>query len=152
MRRGDSGAVVKRFVAVAPDVDSWLSSSDYHSYFDRERVCTGPCDMQEYERLLALRARPFSTGILPTNGQIQFAGPGFVRTYYGETSDTMFNVTIPGAHFLDPGAVMRWVSTDVTGSVYVNTWGVGAGMAPRVNEFLAPLVWRITNIDLRLGR
>jgi hypothetical protein len=143
-------ARMRRMGAYMEGMEEWPVSGDYHLGFHRERVCSGPCNPEGYADALRRYAHPFSDGSPAQNGEVRFAGPGNVRTYWDGGESLAVNVTIGGQHALHPGAVMRWVSTDIGGNVYINTLGVGIGAMPSANVRLMPYVWGITNLDIRL--
>jgi RHS repeat-associated protein len=151
-KRAEGQAIANRMRMMGAYIDgmeNWPLDGNYHLGFHRESVCSGPCDPSSYAQTLRRYAHPFSDGTPAQQGEIRFAGPGNVRTYWSDSEMLGVNATIRG-HRLHPGMVMRWISTDASGNVYVNTFGIGVGPMGRANVALMPFVWSMTNVDVRL--
>ncbi len=83
----------------------------------------------------------------PTPFGSYFAGPGFV-SHYSPDDSTIINITRQ-FHALDPGIVFRQIVIE-DGQYKIITYGMGTGIAPGLNEDLAPLAWGLA--DARISQ
>jgi hypothetical protein len=67
--------------------------------------------------------------------------PGLGTVRHIEDSSGVLNITVEGQHLLSPGAVGRHVVTR-DGVVGIQTYGVGWGVVPALNERAAKTFWQ----------
>jgi len=123
-----------------------------HVYHVLQEVCRGSCDLGNLGETLNSQIAPGQNGPI-INGAISDAAglPGYnpVRSYYDWDDVGGWNVTQPG-HLLHPGAVFRdLVQVDQT--VYVYTYGVGAGALGLSNNIASQLYWDDINAGVFSG-
>ncbi|QBG89860.1 hypothetical protein EYC54_22420 [Xanthomonas oryzae] len=75
---------------------------------------------------------------------------GYVTHLIDPGTSSLINITIPGAHALDPGFVLRQIIPDGNGGFSVSTTGWGTGRSPMFNSntWAAGVVWGPNTDDI----
>ncbi|OOW71314.1 hypothetical protein Xmar_18150 [Xanthomonas axonopodis pv. martyniicola] len=85
--------------------------------------------------------------VLAGNGVVSYlsigGSLGYVTHLIDPGTSSLINITVPGAHALDPGFVVRQIIPDGNGGFSVSTTGWGTGSSPMFNSntWAASVVW-----------
>ncbi|MBN6152550.1 hemagglutinin repeat-containing protein [Xanthomonas sp. AmX2] len=108
--------------------------------------CGGPA--QQFDALRRYAGPGTDGKALAGNGVVSYlsigAGSlGYVTHLIDPSTSSLINITVPGAHALEPGFVVRQVIPDGKGGFSVSTIGWGTGSSPmnNSNEWAAAVVW-----------
>ncbi|WP_363800833.1 hemagglutinin repeat-containing protein [Lysobacter firmicutimachus] len=109
--------------------------------------CGGPMD--QFNAMRRYAGPGTDGGSMVENGTVSklaiVAHLGYTTHLINPENSSLINITLPGAHALDPGFVIRRIVPDGKGGFFVDTRGWGTGSSPifNSNAWADGGVWRI---------